>query len=77
MFEISLSRGSATGGSGTGRVPDLGQVPQLDARVVAFGLVAMITLVDGDRIERDDQVRPLSPRPQPPAAVSARRAVLA
>jgi hypothetical protein len=61
MFEISLSRGSATSGSGTGCVPDLGQVPQLDARVVALGLVAMITLVDGDRIERDDQVRP-SPR---------------
>jgi hypothetical protein len=58
-------------------VPDLGQVPQLDARVVALGLVAMITLVDGDRIERDDQAWPVSPGPQPPGAVSARRAVLA
>jgi hypothetical protein len=58
-------------------VPDLSQVPQLDAGVVALGLIAMITFVDGDRIERDDQVRPVSPGPQPPGAVSARRAVLA
>jgi hypothetical protein len=37
-------------------VPDLGQVAQHVAGVVALGLVAVIAFIDGDRLERDGQV---------------------
>src|SRR5260370_36099560 len=37
----------------------------------------MITLVGGDRVDRDDQVSPADPGRKLPRAVSARRAVLA
>jgi hypothetical protein len=38
---------------------DLGQVPELDARVVAGGLKPVVARLGGDRVEGDDQV-PLS-----------------
>ena len=38
-------------------MPDLGQVPQLDPRVMTVGLKAVITGVKGDRVKLDQQVR--------------------
>ena len=57
-------------------MPDLGQVPQCDARIVASGLVPVIAVAGGDRLECDDLVS-LSGNPggQPPGPVPAGRAV--
>jgi hypothetical protein len=57
MFEVALLGWPAAGRSGTGSVPDLGQVPELDPRVMTAGLEPVITGVLGDRVQRDDQVR--------------------
>ena len=78
MFEVSLGGGSPADRPGTRRVPDLGQVPELDAGVVALGLVPVVAVAGGDRVERDEQISlSAGPGAQPPGAVSARRAVLA
>jgi hypothetical protein len=37
MFEVTLARWPPTHRAGASRVPDLGQVPQLDPGIVAFG----------------------------------------
>jgi hypothetical protein len=39
-------------------VPDLAQVPELDAGIMALGLVAVVAVAGGDRLEGDDQVLP-------------------
>src|SRR5579859_4850474 len=44
VFEVALGGGPSAGRGGTGRVPDLGQVPERDARIVAAGLVPVIAL---------------------------------
>ena len=58
-------------------VPDLGQVPEQDPGIVALGLVPVITLAGGDRLEGDEQV-PLAGGSggQSPGAVPAGRAGL-
>jgi hypothetical protein len=67
----SLGRPSAHG-SGAGGVPDLGQVPQHDSGVMPPGLVPVITLAHGERLERDDQIwLPRESGGQPPGAVPA------
>jgi hypothetical protein len=38
MFEVALAGRSAADRAGAGGVPDLGQVPEFDSRVVALGL---------------------------------------
>jgi len=59
-------------------VPDLGQVPQLDPRVVTAGLEAVVAGVEGDRVEGEEQVRLAGlAGGQPPGAVSAGWAVVA
>jgi hypothetical protein len=78
VLKIALGRGTPTARPGAGGVPDLGQVAELDAGVVALGREPVITLTGGDRVQGDQQVRlPGGPGGEPPAAVSARRAVLA
>src|SRR3984885_429606 len=65
------------GGRASG-VPDLGEVAEQDAGVVAGGLESVIALVGGDRVQGDDQVRlPRGTGGQPPGAVAAGRTVLA
>lgn len=72
VLEVALDGGPPTGRPRAGRVPDLGQVPQPDPRIVPLGLVPVITLADGDRPERHDQV-PLfrTAGMQPPGPVAA------
>jgi len=52
-------------------------VAELDSGVVTFGLVSVVAVACGDRVEGDDQV-PLAgcPGGQPPGAVSAGRPLL-
>src|SRR5712691_6561274 len=77
VLEIALGGRPPAGRPGTGRVPDLGQVPQLDPRIVTRGLVAVIAGLRGDRLKRHHQVRlPAGPGRESPVPVSARRAVL-
>src|SRR5208337_4144542 len=53
-------------------VPDLRQVPEFDAGIVALGLEAVITLVDRDRVDRDEQGGLAADAGgEPPASVSA------
>src|SRR5579862_6151868 len=74
VFEIALGGGPSAGRGGTGRVPDLGQVPQRDAGIMPSGLMPVIAVLRGDRLKRDDQV-PLSGDPdgQPPGPDPAGR----
>src|SRR5579862_3765100 len=66
VFEIALRSGPSAGRGGTRRVPDLGQVPQSDTRIVPPGLIPVVALVRGDRLERDDLVPlPSDPGGQP------------
>jgi hypothetical protein len=57
MFEIALLGWPAAGRSGARGMPDLGQVPQLDPRIMTAGLKPVVTGVQGDRVQGDDQVR--------------------
>jgi hypothetical protein len=77
VFEIALRGGAAAGRGGAGGVPDLGQVPEHDARIVAAGLMAVVALAGGDRLDPDQQVR-LAGQPggQPPGAIPAGRSRL-
>ena len=73
MLEVAAGGRAPTGRAGACRVPDLGQVPQQDPRIVARGLVAVVAL-PGDRLHVDQQVRlPGGPGGQPPGAVPAGR----
>ena len=58
----------------TGRVPDLGQVPQHDPGIMAPGLPPVITVPGGQRPDLDQHV--LLPGGEPPGAVPAGRAGL-
>ena len=74
MFEIALYGGPAAAGPDAGGVPDLGQVPELDAGIVALGLVPVVTLAGGDRVERGQEILlSAGPGVQQPGAVSAGR----
>ena len=58
MFEVALLGRPPAGRPGAGRVPDPGQVPERDPRIMTPGLEAVVARVEGDRVERDQQVRP-------------------
>src|SRR5690349_19569511 len=73
VLEVALRRWPAAPGSGAGRVPDLGQVPQLDPGIMALGLEPVIALLRGDRIEGDQQIRPVAGNAEPPGPLSGRR----
>src|SRR5262249_61746961 len=75
VLVVALGGGPTADGAGAGGVPDLGQVPEPDARVVALGLVPVVAGVGGDRVDRDDQVRSGAGGAQPPGAVPAGRPV--
>src|SRR3984885_13087265 len=78
VLEIAVGGGSSATRGGASGVPDLGEVAEQDAGVVAGGLESVITLVGGDRVQGDDQVRlPGNASGEPPAAVAAGRTVLA
>jgi hypothetical protein len=50
VLEVGLGGGTAAGGTGARGVPDLGQVPELDAGVVTGGLEPVIAFLQGDRV---------------------------
>jgi len=78
MVEVATCRRTAAARAGARGVPDLGQVPEHDAGVVAFGLVPVVAAVRGDRPDLQEQVPlPGDPGGEPPGAVSAGRAGLA
>ena len=76
MLEIAGGSRSAADRAGAGGVPDLGQVPQLDAGVVTLGLEPVVAVLGGNGVEGDHEVWSFSSDPQPPDPIPARRAVL-
>src|SRR5690348_16471388 len=66
VLEIAVRRRAAAPRPGAGRVPDLGQVPQLDPGIMALGLEPVIAPLGVDRVEPDQQIRPGSRNAQPP-----------
>ena len=56
------------------RMPDLGQMPQLDPGIMSFGCEPMLARVGADGVEGDGQVRAGPRGAQPPGAVSRRAA---
>lgn len=74
VFEIALAGGTPAGRTSAGSVPDLGQVPQQDARIMTCRLMPVVTFVSGNRPDRNHQVG-LSriSHGQPPSAVPAGR----
>ena len=78
VLEVTGGGGAPADRAGAGRVPDLGQVPQLDPGIMAFGLEPVVTVAGGDRVERDGQIwLSAGPGAQCPGAVSAGRSMLA
>src|SRR5580658_9254229 len=75
MFEITVRGGTPAAGSGACRVPDLGQVAELDAGIMTLGLVPVIAVSRGDRLDVHEQI-PLTGDPggQPPRPVPSSRA---
>src|SRR5437868_9272634 len=73
VLQVALGGGAAADGAGAGRVPDLGQVPQLDPRVMAAGLLPVAAGVGRQGLQGNDQVGPGSGGVQPPGAVAAGR----
>src|SRR5689334_19419543 len=71
MFEVALAGRSAADRAGAVGVPDLGQVPKLDARVMAPSLEPVVAVLGTQGVELNDQVRPGSGGPQPPGPVPA------
>jgi hypothetical protein len=56
MVEVATGRRAAAAGTGARGVPDLGQVPERDAGVLALGLVAVITVLRRNRADIQEQV---------------------
>ena len=57
VLEVALAGGSPTDRAGAGRMPDLGQVPKLDPRVMAVGFVPVLAVVGVQGVDPHDQVR--------------------
>src|SRR5580658_1211171 len=78
MLEITAGRRPPARRTRTRRVPDLRQVPQLDTRIMPRGLKPVLTRIDRDRIDLDNQIRlPGHARAEPPGPVPAGRPVAA
>ena len=75
VLEVAVPGGPPADGAGAGGVPDLGQVPQPDSRVMTPALVPVLAVAGVQGVDRDDPVRPGSRGAQPPGAMSVRRAV--
>jgi hypothetical protein len=77
VFEVAVAGWSSAGRGDTGGVPDLGQVAQLDPRIMAAGLEPVVACLLGDRVHRDDQVRLAGdPGGKSPGAIPAGRPVI-
>jgi hypothetical protein len=57
VLEVALAGGPPADRANAGGVPDLGQVPQLDPGVVPLGREPVITVLGGEGVQLDDQVR--------------------
>jgi tetratricopeptide (TPR) repeat protein len=78
VLEVAVAGWSAAGRGDAGGVPDLGQVPQLDPRIMTRSLEPVVACLQGDRVQRDQQVRMAGQAGgQPPGPVPAGRPVLA
>src|SRR6185437_16662811 len=66
VLEVALAGGSPADRAGTGGVPDLGQMLQLDARIVATAFKLVVAVLGGQRVEGNQQVRPVPGGVQPP-----------
>ena len=75
VLEVALGGGPPADRAGTGGVPDLGQVPELNARIVAPAFKPVVAVLRGERVEGDQQVRPIAGGVQPPGSVAAGRPV--
>ena len=75
VLEVALGGRPPADRTGAGRVPDLGQVPELDPRIMTVGFVPVVAGVGGDRVDGEDQVRAGPRGGQPPGAVPAGRPV--
>jgi anaerobic selenocysteine-containing dehydrogenase len=75
VLDVALGGGPTADRAGAGGVPDLDQVLQLDAWVVAVGLVPVVAVLGRERVQRHDQVGPGSGGVQPPGAVPAARPI--
>src|SRR5437764_3879156 len=73
VLEVALAGGAAADRAGAGRVPDLGQVPQLDPGIVALGGEPVVAVVGAEGVELDDQVGSGSRGAQPPGPEPAGR----
>src|SRR2546423_7257576 len=73
VLGVAPGRGAAADGAGAGGVPDLGQVPEPGAGVVAAGLVAVVAGGGGDRVDRGGQAGAGGGGVQAPGAVPAGR----
>ena len=75
VLEVALGGGPPADGAGAGGVPDLGQVPQLHAGIMAPALEPVPAIPGIQGVDRDDQVWPAARGAQPPGAVPAGRSV--
>jgi hypothetical protein len=75
VLEIAVGGGAPAAGAGAGRVPDLGEVPERDAGIMTVGLVPVIAVPGGDRLDLEEQVALAGEAGgEPPGAVAAGRA---
>lgn len=58
MLEVALRGRPSAAWSRAGRVPDLGQVPELDPGVMALGLEPVVALPGIDWVEPNQQILP-------------------
>lgn len=56
VLEVALAGGPAADRAGAGGVPDLGQVPEPGAGVVAAGLEAVVAVLGGEGMEFDEEL---------------------
>src|SRR6266571_7307896 len=66
VLEVGLAGGPPADGAGAGGVPHLGQVPQLDPGIMAPAFEPVVAVLGGERVQGDDQVRPVFGSSQDP-----------
>src|SRR5690348_8114872 len=75
VLEVASAGRSPADRAGTGGMPDLGQMLQLGARIMAAAFKPVVAVLGGQRVEGDQQVRPVPGGVQPPGTVAAGRPV--
>src|SRR5947209_17453941 len=71
VLEVAGRRRSSADGAGARRVPDPGQVPELDPGIMSAGLGLVVAVLRGEGVDGDDQVRAVAGDPQDPGPVAA------